>query len=90
MNITRTGDAALAHTTGNDGGMRRHSTACGQNSACRIHATNILGAGFGTAQNHLLALGSLLLRLFRRKDDFTRRRTGRCGQANSQLGRLGL
>ena len=48
------GDAALAHSTSDDGGMGGHSTASSENSFGNGHAVNVFGRSFKTNENDFL------------------------------------
>src|SRR5699024_2614143 len=52
--IAAAGDAAGAHTTGNDSSVAGHAAADGQDALRNLHADDILGRGLQTDQNDLL------------------------------------
>ena len=45
------GHAALAHAAGDDGGVRGHAAARGQNAGCDLHAVNVFRRGFAADQD---------------------------------------
>ena len=51
-----TNNAAFAPAAGNQSGVRRHTTTCGENTVGGAHTLNVLGVGLLTDKNNLLAL----------------------------------
>ena len=51
------GDARPAHAARDDRGVAGHAAAGGDDAAGRVHAVDVLGAGFDAHQDHGLAIG---------------------------------
>ena len=81
-----TGDAALAHAAGHNGGVRGHAAANGQDALGGLHALDILGRGLQTDQDHLLAPGSPFLGVLGGVDDLAAGGAGRGGQRLAHRG----
>ena len=56
LDVAAAGYAAGAHTTGNNGGVRGHTAANGQNTLGGSHALDVLRRGLQTDQNDLFAV----------------------------------
>ena len=61
--------AACTHAAGDDGGVRGHAAADGQNALGVMHALDVLRRGLETNENDLLALLGPLCGIFGRKYD---------------------
>ena len=79
--IAGAGNARPAHAAGHHRGMAGHAAAGGQHAGGGMHAVDILGAGLGADQDHLLALGGAVLRLIGGEDGTPGRSTRRSRQA---------
>ena len=80
--VAAAGDAAGAHTTGNNGSVAGHTAADGQDALRDLHADDILGAGLQTDQNDLLPsiVLDLLLCILSREDNAAAGRSRRSSQ----------
>ena len=94
LDLGAAGDAAAAHAAGNDGSVRGHTAADGEDALCRHHALDVLRRGLQTNQNHLFASVSPGLGVLSGEDDAAAGGSGRRGQraANGLRGlqRLGV
>src|SRR5262249_44128711 len=73
-------DADLAHLAANESGVARRAAEGGENSVSRLHAADVLGAGFATTGDDVAVRAALvlvdpLLRLIGVELDPPRRRT---------------
>ena len=75
------GDAAGAHAAGHDGRVGGHAAADGQDALGVVHAFDILGGGFQSNQNDLVALLRPLSGVLSREDDLTAGSAGGSGEA---------
>jgi hypothetical protein len=84
--IAGAGHAALAHAAGNDGGVRGHAAARGENSSGHFHARDVLRRGFAADENddRIFAAGVLLDGFFGGENDLAHSRAGRCRQAGGE------
>ena len=79
--IPGAGDARPSHAAGDHRGMAGHAAAGRQHAGGGMHAVDILGAGLGADQDHLLALGGAVLGLIGAEDGAAGRRPWRGRQA---------
>ncbi len=84
--IARAGDAALAHAARDDGRMRGHAAARGENARRDFHARDVLRRGFAAHQNDgaIGAVGVELDRILGREDDLADGRAGRSRKPGGQ------
>ena len=81
-NLGAAGDAASAHTTGNNCCVGGHAAANGQDALCVLHAFDVLGGGLEADEDDLLAGLAFLDGIFCREDD------GTCGSAGGSCDTL--
>ncbi len=72
---------AGTHTARNNGCVRGHTAANGQNTLCNLHTGNILRRGLQTNQNNLFASVVPKLSVLSREYNLTASSAGRCAQA---------
>ncbi len=77
---TGAADAALTHTTGNDGSVARHTAAGGEDTLCTGHAGEVLGAGLDADHDDLVAVGAPLLSILGMEHNLTAGSTRAGGQ----------
>ena len=84
--VSRAGHAALAHAAGDDGGVRCHAAARGENAGCDLHAGDVLRRGFAADEDDVLECsgGARLYSFLGGEDDLTDGRAGRCRQAGGE------
>ncbi len=72
------GNAALTHAAGDDGGVRGHAAARGENAGRDFHATDVLGRGLATDEDDgvHVAVHVRLHSFFRGEDNLAYRRAG--------------
>ena len=89
--VAGAGHAALAHAAGNDGRVRRHAAARGENAGGNFHAADVLRRGFAADQDDggIVAIGVVLDGVLGGEDDLADRRAGRGGQAGGKHFDLG-
>ena len=82
LQFARARYAAFAHTACNDGGVRGHTAACGQDTGSVEHALEVFGRSFDTYQNRFLAaLGEDFLGVLGEEHNRSRSCARRGGQA---------
>ena len=77
-----TGDTRRTHAARNNGGVRGHAPARGDNRFGGVHAVDIFGRGFNADQNDLNSGFRFGLGLIRSEDHFANRCAGRGRQAH--------
>ena len=81
--LAGSGDAALAHAAGDDGGVRGHAAARGENAGCDLHAVDVFRRGFAADEDDGLELALAVDGdgFIGGEDDLADGGAGRCGQA---------
>ena len=84
--VAGAGHAALAHAAGDDGGVRGHAAARGENAGGDFHARDVLRRGFAADQDDdcVGAVGVELDGVLGGEDDLADSRAGRGRQAGGQ------
>ena len=85
IDFAATGYTAGTHTTGNYGSVAGHTAPGSENTLCYMHAADIFGAGFDTAEDHGFAVLAPSFGIFGRKYRHTGSGTGAGGQADSKF-----
>ena len=78
--VAAAGNTAGAHTAGNNGSVRGHTAADGQDTLSSFHTGDVLGRGLKSDKNDLLACLFPLLGIVGSKHDLSAGSTGRCAQ----------
>ena len=84
------GDAGLAHAARDDGRMRGHAAARGQDAFGGMHAVDVFRAGFHPHQNDLVSVGLQPRGVIRREHDLAGSRARRSRQAGGDDLALGF
>ncbi len=84
--VAGAGHAALAHAAGDNGRVRGHAAARGENAFGHFHAGDVLGRGFAANQNHGLvgAVVVVLDGVFGGEDDLADSSAGRGRQSGGE------